>query len=176
MVANGLELPALFEEFVRGPDLPARWVLREETDAYGNHFESELRLLRDVETMEQGTEALPVLFEAQVTAPLEEIEEMNAWAASEPGFIPYLCDFSKVVWFGDGHEDSPFCFDFRDSLQEPSVIYWNDAWWRRVAPSFERFVALYKPADDINLTAGDPIEPVDLDSLFDRRQRPPFLW
>lgn len=172
MVVNGLTLPTSFVEFIGNPNVPDRWVLKEQVDAYGNEFQSELRLLRDVKTMEAGAEALPELFEAQVRATPDELQQMDADGANQPGFVPYLVDFSQVVWFGDGHEDSPFCFDFRDSPREPSIIYWDDVYWRRVAPDFEAFMDLYKPDDDINMTRPDPF---DVDSLFDRFNRPPFL-
>jgi hypothetical protein len=172
MVVNGLKLPESFVQLIRSGGLPNVWVLKMEVDAYGNEFQSELRLLRAVQPMEQGAEALPVLFELQVSATPEERQQMDADSANEPGFIPYLFDFSEVVWFGDGHEDSPFCFDFRDDPQEPSIIYWDDVYWRRVAPNFMAFIDLYTPDDEVKTT---PVGSFDADCLFERSERPLFL-
>jgi SMI1/KNR4 family protein SUKH-1 len=147
MVVNGLPLPASFVGFVRRPDLPYVWVLKDEVDAYGNAFESELLLHRDEVTIKTHTEGVRYTFEVLTKTTPEERQEWDVESADEPGFIPYLSDFSKIVAFGTGHEDHPFCFDFRGSPQEPSVIYWDDIYWRRVAPNFEAFIELFKPDD-----------------------------
>jgi hypothetical protein len=160
MLVNDLPLPTSFVELVRSAGTPEHWVLGEDVDAYGNVFDAELRLHHDLETIERYTGVLPVHFEAQVSATPEERQGMDATSADEPGFIPCLFDFAKVVWFGNGHEDSPFCFDFRDNLQAPSIIYWDDVYWQRVAPNFDTFISLYKPDDDVNWTCADPVEPI----------------
>ena len=67
--------------------------------------------------------------------------EPSEWQ-NEPRFIPDIVDFSKIVCFGMSADGAPFCFDFRDNLEQPSVIWWADAYWRRVAPDFDSFVAL----------------------------------
>jgi SMI1/KNR4 family protein SUKH-1 len=65
----------------------------------------------------------------------------------EPGYIPCIDDFSKIVQFGtDSGGAYPFAFDFRENPGEPSVIYWyRGAYWRRVALNFETSIALYQP-------------------------------
>jgi hypothetical protein len=77
----------------------------------------------------------------------EQIAKRNAAAADWPGAIPYIRDFSQIVQFGRSGSGEAFCFDFRDNRQEPSVIFWDDCYWRRVASDFEIFIDLFKPYD-----------------------------
>jgi hypothetical protein len=68
--------------------------------------------------------------------------EPNEWE-NEPGYIRYIKDYSKIVWFAAGGDGSPFCFDFRDNKDNPSVIWWDDAYWRRIAPDYDSFIELF---------------------------------
>lgn len=63
--------------------------------------------------------------------------------ADAPGYIPDIVDFSKIVCFGISGDGAPFCFDFRDNESNPSVIWWDDVYWRRVAPDFASFLELF---------------------------------
>jgi hypothetical protein len=38
---------------------------------------------------------------------------------------------------------APFRFDFREDEYNPSVIWWNDAWWLRIVPDYESFLELF---------------------------------
>jgi hypothetical protein len=78
----------------------------------------------------------------------EEIQAVNESVSADPGALPYISDYSKILCFGQGRTDEPFCFDFRDNLQEPCVIFFDDCYanWRRVAPNFEAFIGLYRPS------------------------------
>ena len=64
-------------------------------------------------------------------------------ASREPGFISYITDFSEIVCFGMDGSGAYFCFDFREDKNKPSVIWWSDVYWRRIAPDFEAFVRLF---------------------------------
>jgi hypothetical protein len=140
MEINGLKLPVSFVEAIRTGILyreTGSWALRESIDAYGYPLESELGEIYETEdNIIQETNNLPKHF-----AP-ECCEEINDWQ-NEPGFIPYIVDFSKVVCFGISGDGAPFCFDYRVNREEPSVIWWDDIYWRRIAPDFNSFIALF---------------------------------
>ena len=60
-----------------------------------------------------------------------------------PGFIPYITDFSHIVCFAIAGGGEHFCFDFREDATCPSVVWWDDSYWRRVAPDFQSFIELF---------------------------------
>lgn len=138
MQINGLQLPDRFVRCVDGRELVrdvGSWKLRS-TDAYGNHFESEFGAIYDtLEAISKATSDLP-----------NDFEEDGCYGgesefADQPGFIPEVVDFSKIVCFGFSGDGSPFCFDYREDAA-PSVIWWDDVYWRRVAPDFGSFMQL----------------------------------
>ena len=147
MTINGLKLPRLFVEAIRERVLRrgiGSWELREEVDAYGNPLESELgEVYEDFETIARETKELPKYF-----APDGFYSEPSEWE-NAPGYIPDIVDFSKIVCFGLSGDGAPFCFDFRDDKDNPSIIWWADSNWRRVAPDFASFVRLF----DLGLAA-----------------------
>ena len=113
------------------------WPLRRERDHYGNLWESELgEVYHSAVEIKQTTEKLPVGFDPELEGAEDE------WS-SAAGFIPYINDFSKIVEFGMSGDGAPFCLDYREQPDEPSVIWWDDVYWRRVAPSFADFIALF---------------------------------
>ncbi len=140
MEINGLKLPSSFVEILRKGALRRQigsWNLRKEVDAYGNKLESELGEIYETEdALIRETNLLPKDFA------LEYFVELSEWQ-NEPGCVPDIIDFSKIVCFGMSGDGAPFCFDYRDNLEKPSVIWWADAYWRRVAPDFDSFVALF---------------------------------
>jgi hypothetical protein len=140
MIVNGLQLPTTFVQAVRQGRTDIWWMLKEGVDAYGSHFDMDaLELFGDAETIKRKTAQL-----AQDFLPENDADDLFAdW----PGFIPWILDFSRVVCFGHMHEQDPVCFDFRDDPQEPSIIFWDEPYWRRLAPDFEAFMALFEPFD-----------------------------
>jgi hypothetical protein len=60
-------------------------------------------------------------------------------------FLPRITDYSQIVEFGCSPPLAPFCFDFRENLQAPSVIHMpmGEIRWRRIAPNFETFIRLF---------------------------------
>jgi hypothetical protein len=62
-----------------------------------------------------------------------------------PGFIPYIDDYSQIVCFGASGSGEPYCFDFRDNPDKPSIIKWDDVYWTRIAPDFESLLTLLEP-------------------------------
>ena len=141
MEINGLKLPHLFVEAIREGMLRrdiGSWELRDDVDAYGNPLESDLKgVYEDVETIARETEELPEYY-----APDGFYGEPSEWE-NTPGYIPDIVDFSKIVCFGISGDGAPFCFDFRDDESNPSIIWWDDAYWRRVAPDFASFLKLF---------------------------------
>ena len=139
MVVNGLKLPASFLLALRTRALQTAWQLKEDRDVYGNHLETELGdVYGDVESIARMTVEVvagfpgdPMLLEA---TPEEE---------AQPGYIPYVTDFSKILCFASSGGGEVFCFDYRDDAEKPSVIYWDDAYWRRLSPDFDSFFALF---------------------------------
>lgn len=75
--------------------------------------------------------------------------EPDAWYGARtpevPGAIADVVDFTRVLCFGFSTEGEPFCFDFRDDPEHPSVICWDgDALsWRRIAPDAESFLRTF---------------------------------
>jgi hypothetical protein len=145
MKINGLTLPASFvQEIDRGTlgkrtqSLELRH-LREELDAYGHHLETEMHsFYEDIASLQKETDALPKNF-----PPYDDSEEWDDDDKDEPGFVPYIKDFSEIVCFGMDGGAAPFCFDFRENPIEPSVIWWADVCWRRIAPNFKAFIELF---------------------------------
>lgn len=141
MIINNLKLPISFVETLQKETLRRNigcWDLREEVDAYGNHLESDLGELYETEdALIRETNLLPKGFE-----PNSYYGEPSE-SQDEPGFIPDIVDFSKIICFGISGDGAPFCFDYRDNLNEPSIIWWDDVYWRRIAPDFDSFLVLF---------------------------------
>jgi hypothetical protein len=143
MMVNGLELPTSFVQLASAigrRELPDNWMLKEDVDAYGDPWQADIEVFYDMERITSETAELAGVFQ-----PCYEAEVAGGYCVKEPGFIPYIWDFSKIVQFGRTGGDAMFCFDYRDDLQQPSVIHWTDAYWRRVAPDIEAFVGLFEP-------------------------------
>ena len=144
MVVNGFQLPAAFvqlcEAICDGEEGPF-WEQIRRFDAYGSPWWADLTINSDEETIRENTEFLTRAFEK------DGFQQANVHS-DEPGFIFDFTDVSRLVWFGRTGSGEPFCFDFRGNHEEPSVIHWTDAYWRRVAPNFVSFIALFVPADE----------------------------
>ena len=76
----------------------------------------------------------------------EMVQRQTEKERNSPGLLPYVDGFSEIVQFGRQASGAPFCFDFRESAGEPSVIHWMDGgcFWRRLAPNFEAFISLFE--------------------------------
>jgi hypothetical protein len=141
MEINGLELPSTFVHAIREGSLRRRygsWPLKREQDAYGNRLETELsNVYESEEQIKKKTAALTEHYKADGS-----YGGRSEWN-SEPGVIPDITDFTKIICFGMSGDGADFCFDFREDADNPSVIWWADVYWRRVAPDFESFIALF---------------------------------
>jgi SMI1/KNR4 family protein SUKH-1 len=160
VIVNGLKLPAAFVALIDRPQpivwwIPKggrkRWIYKggedglywiptSDTDS-DDGLES-LLLLWSLTEVEEKTNRLPVAFHIAEYTP-EEIAKMDARSAHKPGFLPFITDFSQIVRFGSMGEDEDCCFDYRENGDEPSIIRWNEAYWRREAPNFDAFISLF---------------------------------
>jgi hypothetical protein len=139
MEVSGFRLPrsfvALLESIAGGSCSTFR--LREGTDAYGNRFDAELRIL---------PESVRVGHPMQEWVNPRRIRMHDAQYACDPGFIPHPTDYSKLVFICESGEGDEFVYlDFRDNPEEPSVIHQGEDYWRRVAPDFQAFIDLLRP-------------------------------
>ena len=141
MIINDLELPASFVNALNSGRLDrsrGSWQLLQDCDSDGHPLETELsEMYRTEEKIQAETDALPESFQ-----PDGYYGESSPDMAG-PGAIPDIVDFSQIVCFGSAGGGEPFCFDFRDSIERPSVIWWDDAYWRKVSPDFEAFLNLF---------------------------------
>ncbi len=139
MVVNGLRLPDGFVMAITSGTLQKAWQLKENIDAYGNHLETDLGdIYEDEESIARETQAVASGFPAD--SPMVEASQEEK---RQPGYIPYVTDFSKILCFAASGSGEDFCFDYRDGAEEPSVIYWDDTYWRRLSPDFAGFFALF---------------------------------
>jgi hypothetical protein len=140
VIINELKLPDSFVELIREntfqPNIKA--TLRENVDAFGNFLETEIGSIYESEdAIIRETNLLPEHFV------LDGCYGEPGDSDSEPGFIPDIVDFSNIICFGASGDGAPFCFDYRDNLKEPGVIWWADVYWRRIAPDFDSFLELF---------------------------------
>jgi len=112
------------------------WNLKEEKDSFGNVLETELGEL--LHTQSQIEEATSKLSEDFVQDHVYGNESFQGY----PGEISDITDFTKIVCFAYSGDGSPFCLDYRESNETPSVIWWDNIYWRKVSPSIKEFLSL----------------------------------
>jgi len=97
MRVRGLALPRGFVSCVERGALRRElgcWLLRLDRDEFGNPWESELcNVYETVSEIERKSDLLPKHFPP-------EIGELPEMFSDVPGFIPYICDFSRILAFG----------------------------------------------------------------------------
>jgi len=114
------------------------WPLREELDAFGQRLETGLGEFLETEAdIEQATDALSRNFKADgiYGQPSEE---------PELGGIPDIVDFSGLLCFGSSGDGAPFCLDYRANPESPQIVWWDDIYWRVMAPDFDTFLRLFE--------------------------------
>lgn len=153
MVVKGFQLPAAFVQLVNEGGINAsNYDQPNPVDAYGNRWEAVLETYPSVSWIESENDHLESFAADPHDPPPGRPEDF-------PGFIPYIDDFSQIVCFGSGGEGEPYCFDYRENPDQPSIIYWDDVYWRRVAPEFETLLALYEPEGQA-LAGSGSVKPV----------------
>ncbi|MDR2187634.1 MAG: SMI1/KNR4 family protein [Azonexus sp.] len=139
MEIQGLLLPRGFVSCIERGVLRRKqgsWQLRKPFDAYGNPLETELSTVYEsIEQIERESDRLSLDFPA-------DIDDSPDPFCAIPGFIPYITDFRQILAFAASADGAPFCFDYRDGM-EPTIIWWADAYWHRIAPSFSEFLGLF---------------------------------
>jgi hypothetical protein len=151
MVVKGLHLPESFVQFwqaIREGTLREAWVAKDRVDAYGHPWGAEVEIYTDERTMEEATDSWAQTVQSWSDAEIQEGVEANQ---HEPGFVPYVVDFTKVLCIGNTPSGEDLCLDFRTDALEPSVIYWDDVFWRRLAPNFDSFFALLQSGYEVDL-------------------------
>ena len=143
MIINGLPLPPEFVISAQQGTFRRKqgsWQLRQDVDAWGLPLETDI-----AEVCEDEIRILAETNKLSRNFPPDGLDGLDGPdpCAGMAGFIPYIIDFSKVVCFGVGGENDPFCFDYRASENAPEIIWWEDAYWRRVAPDWTSFAALF---------------------------------
>jgi SMI1-KNR4 cell-wall len=166
VTVNGFELPAAFvqlcEAIERG-EAPREWDLKENVDAYGEPWEvADLRIHCDPKEIQSDTDRLSKMFDEGRFQHGGEVPPDEVLPEPPPDGWPIAhgCiedeDFTGVanfVSFASATDGMVYCFDFGTDPKEPSVVYWEEGYWRRVAPNFETFMALF----DDGLEAGQSL-------------------
>ena len=141
MNINGNELPSTLVTKIISKELVRNigcWELHKSNDSFGNKLETEIGLVfRDEEELQKETDKLKQHF-----VPDGFYGSSNEWK-NESGYIEDITDFTKTVCFATSADDSPFCLDYRYS-DVPSVIWWDDVYWRKISQTIEDFFELFE--------------------------------
>jgi len=151
MELNGLPLPAALVQILQDANGETTgWMLkdpdwRKQVNAYGDEFDLGDFMILRYETMVRETADLPGRFD-----PSREKYYYSNREAKEPSTLPYIRDYSQIVVFGKKGSGEPYCLDYRENPQAPSVFHLPHygACWMRVAPSSDSFRELIIPLDD----------------------------
>jgi hypothetical protein len=148
---NGLVVPAAFQAFLqRFPDRD--WRLK----AIPSVYECQDWRFTPYDTVQlivSGTAwvaAMGILPSDPKRYPPESHGGIKAkWEDDRPDYLPGVTDYSQILAFGvtPSPEGLIFAFDYRENLQEPSVICCrpkSEIRWRRIAPNFETFLHLFE--------------------------------
>lgn len=142
MQINGHSLPESFVAAVKSRGLCRKvgsWALKDSVDSFGNKFEAELgRVFSSEEEISLETAKLNKFFQSDGCYG-EESEY-----SEEPGFIRDITDFSDIVAFAISGDGAPFCFDYRNDMNQPEIIWWDDVYWRKVSDDYDEFIALFE--------------------------------
>jgi hypothetical protein len=140
MVVKGLQLPEAFVRLVNDGGLMANDSDDlDSVDAYGNPWFAYLEIYYNQSDIEENNRLIEKNMRMDPDEPPPSSPEHC------PGFIPYIDDYSQIVCFGMSAAGEPYCFDYRENPDKPSIIQWHDVYWRRVAPDFETLLTLLDP-------------------------------
>jgi hypothetical protein len=142
MIVGRWKLPKLFVEMCESDKFSREtgsWDLINDIDAYGNPLETDLGTVYATkgEIIDESA-MLPQHFRSDGYYGTPTPDEQTL-----PGYISDILDFSGIVCFGTAGSGEQFCLDYRDDSGSPSVIMWDDNYWRRISPDFESFVKLF---------------------------------
>ncbi|GHS89330.1 hypothetical protein FACS189487_09360 [Campylobacterota bacterium] len=140
MEIKGMVLPQSFVQFANQIQPLSRCChidLIENIDSFGNVLDADLGMVFcDEATIVKETENLSLNFapDGFYGSDLE---------TKEPGAIADIVCFDEIICFGISADDAPFCFDFREDKNSPSIIWWDDVYWRKISNSFDDFLRLF---------------------------------
>lgn len=141
IVVNELQLPAAFVDAVGSRRLrrsKGSWQLREFCDSYGNPLEAELgQVYETAGAIKTATDSLASQFQAS------DYYGNSLKELAGPGAVTDILDFSLVLCFGIASGGEPFCLDYREDIATPSVVWWDDVYWRKISPDFDGFISLF---------------------------------
>jgi hypothetical protein len=141
MKINGLRIPQSFECAIKNKTLSrafGSWQLKNNVDSFGNNLETEVgEVWTTKEKIIERTLVLPISF--QTDGCYGEKSEYF----KEPGFIEDITDFSSIIEFAISGDGSSFCFDYRNNIVNPEIIWWDDVYWRKVANNYNEFITLF---------------------------------
>jgi hypothetical protein len=148
MKIGALELPKALSQAIEHRTLSREigsWPLLYEKDHFGNHLETELGyVFESIDQIVTETEKLREYFPTDTDTDTDDFidahVDLHGCAATA---IPYIRDFSEVVCFAFSGDGAQFCLDYRGNITSPSVIWWDDVYWRIIAPDFDTFLALF---------------------------------
>lgn len=138
---SSLPLPPLFRQMCADRRFHRErgcWPLRSEFDCYGNRLETELAdVYCEPARRAEENRKLPAGYED------DGIYGASLPEFAGPGAIDNIVEFADVQVIAVSADGAPFCLDYRENRFRPSVIWWDDVCWRRIAPDFAAFVALF---------------------------------
>lgn len=141
MQMNGMDLPIEYVAFTARYRNAAGFCnlrLKEELDSFGNVLQTELaHIYMDEVELTAQTAQLEAFFTGDGC-----YGEPGSGSAG-PGAIADIVDFTEVICFGMAGDGSQFCLDYRGARSAPSVILWDDDYWRKISNSFEDFLLLF---------------------------------
>jgi hypothetical protein len=142
MKINGLEIPAVLLRAFETKKFQFKvgsLHLKEDKDSFGNKLETEIgQIYREKPQIQKETDNLSAGFE------LNGVYGEESDYCNEPGFIADIVDFRHVVVFAISSDGSPFCLDYRRDIQSPSVIWWDDVYWRKISDNVDSFLSLFQ--------------------------------
>lgn len=151
MEVNGFRLPAALVQVLQDANAEStNWMQREpdpskQVNAYGDKFDLGDIMILSYDTMVRETDNLPERF------PFMTEESYNSHRlAKAPSTLPFIDDYSQIVVFGKVGSGEPYCLDYRENPQDPSVFHLPNygSVWTRVAPNFAAFRELIIPYED----------------------------
>ncbi|MGK5006968.1 SMI1/KNR4 family protein [Janthinobacterium sp. LB2P70] len=141
MQINGLDVPSEYVAFAaryRDAQGFCNLRLKPERDSFASVLQTELaQIYTDAPELTVRTAKLGVCFVA------DGCYGQPGSVSAEPGAMADIVDFTEIICFGMAGDGSPFCFDYRGARGAPSVILWDDDYWRKISNSFEDFLLLF---------------------------------
>lgn len=134
MKINDLVIPADLSRLKEFKDKEVRTL--QDSDSYG--FLLECEIVESFYTEKAIARAHRALVEKFTS-------KDRKWTTSDGVILWHISDLSKVIPFARDSSGYYFCFDFRQSNSDPSILYWDATvqGWRQIADDFTSFFELF---------------------------------